>query len=146
MSKLHLRTIQKISEMAQVPVSRVTNDVVEIGIAAVMEKYTPLIRMEEERHERAEHLRNMFSGDKKGESNPSEDVGSGVTQELPGLDQEIHTDSGGDQAVDNGAIVIPEEGTVLDFSAAAIRPGSGAETDSSAQSVIIEDHDGELGT
>lgn len=77
LSSAHLRTIRKISEMAQVPMKRVFSDVIEVGIASVLSSYKPMIEMEEERKLRSERLKNLFAN----EQPISEPVGRGIAQD-----------------------------------------------------------------
>ena len=61
LSRQHLLTIKRISEMSQVPISRVGTDVIEIGIAAVLSTYQPMIEMENARKERSEKIKRIFN-------------------------------------------------------------------------------------
>ena len=80
-SHQHLKYIKRISAMSRVDYNRVRSDVIEIGIAAVMEQYKPLIEMEEMRGHRSESLKRLlFNGEKNYEHENVEATGPGITE------------------------------------------------------------------
>lgn len=115
LSREHLRTIKRISEMSQVPISRVGTDVIEIGIASVLSMYKPMIEMEDGRKARSERMKRIFD-----EQADSEPVRPGSPDEQADVG-EVKLGSGTEDEVS-------ANGVTLDFSGATlVRPGDADE-------------------
>jgi hypothetical protein len=76
-SREHLRMVQRLAELVQLPADKVWADVVEIGAAGVLSCNSEIMqareKMEKERKLREEHIRDLFSDEPK----LSEPIGSG---------------------------------------------------------------------
>ena len=118
LSREHLRTIKRISEMSQVPISRVGTDVIEIGIAAVLSTYQPMIEMEQARKERAEKIKRIFDN----ESETSSPIRPGIPDEQDELVKVEHQPEAQSER--------PADGITLDFSRATLRGPVDADVES----------------